>query len=122
MLKGQYRLRENARFREIYSAHKLKSGQLVTIYRLKTESTSRYGFVVSKKVGKAHVRNRTKRRLSEIIRLHIDELTQGYDVVIVAKPQSAAASYKELEKDLLSTLKKGGLYGKSFSHFSHSRL
>ncbi|MEW6034039.1 MAG: ribonuclease P protein component, partial [Chloroflexota bacterium] len=45
---------------------------------------NRYGFSVSKAVGKAACRNRVKRRLRENIRR--THLKQGWDILIIARP------------------------------------
>jgi ribonuclease P protein component len=48
---------------------------------------SRFGFIVSKKVSKkAVVRNKTKRRLREIIRTNLAEIKKGIDVVTIVLP------------------------------------
>lgn len=67
----------------------------------------RIGIVISTKVSKkAVVRNTVRRRLKEILRpMHLPPC----EVVIVAHPQAALASYWELLKDLSHALKKSGL-------------
>ena len=68
---------------------------------------SRYGFVVSKRVGKAVVRNRVKRQLREIIRQLI--LKPGTDIVLSARPQAAQAEYAALNTAVLDLLAQAGL-------------
>lgn len=70
---------------------------------------SRLGLAVSRKVGKAVVRNRVKRRLREAFRLHCHELTTAVDVVVVARPEAAKATYAELESELLRAFQKAGI-------------
>jgi len=52
----------------------------------------RVGFVVSKAVGGAVVRNRTKRRLRALMAARVDSLPTGTDVVIRANPIAAQAN------------------------------
>ncbi len=66
-------------------------------------SLSRCGFSVSKRVGKAVIRNRVKRLLREILR--VTPLQPGWDIIFVARPAAAATDYANLRKsvnDLLS--------------------
>ncbi len=66
----------------------------------------RVGIVVSKKVGKAVVRNRIKRRLREILRrLHLPKA----HLLVIASPEAREATYAELFQDLTRALKKSGL-------------
>ncbi|MDM7324543.1 MAG: ribonuclease P protein component [Thermus sp.] len=66
----------------------------------------RVGIVVSKKVGKAVVRNRVKRRLREILRrLHLPKA----HLLVIASPEAREATYAELFQDLTRALKKSGL-------------
>ncbi len=69
-------------------------------------SELRVGIVVSKKVGKAVVRNKVKRRLREILRrLHLPKA----HLLVVASPEAREASYAELFQDLVRALRKSGL-------------
>ncbi len=68
---------------------------------------SRYGISVSKRVGKAVVRNRVKRLLRETLRL--TPVKAGWDVVFIARPVAAAANYTTLEKSVSELLSRAGL-------------
>jgi len=65
-------------------------------------SHNRYGFVVSKRLGKAVARNRLKRRLREGLRLVA--VKPGWDVVLLARPPAAAATYQQLREALVDLL------------------
>jgi ribonuclease P protein component len=60
----------------------------------------RAGFVVSKAVGNAVVRNRVKRRLRHAVRDRIALLAPGSLLVVRALPPAGVASYPELAADL----------------------
>lgn len=64
-------------------------------------SPSRVGFVTSRQVGPAVVRNRVRRRLREIVRQRQQELREGFWIVLVARRDAAIASYDELEHEWL---------------------
>ncbi|MEU8180540.1 ribonuclease P protein component [Micromonospora sp. NPDC049044] len=61
---------------------------------------SRAGFVVSKAVGNAVVRNRVKRRLRALVRDRLTALPAGSTLVVRALPAAAVASYPRLATDL----------------------
>jgi ribonuclease P protein component len=60
----------------------------------------RVGFVVSKAVGGAVVRNRTKRRLRAVVAERLDLIPTGTDVVIRANPLAAQANSSEIAAEL----------------------
>ena len=67
---------------------------------------ARVGFVVSKAVGTAVVRNRVKRRLRHAMRDRVVDLPAGSVLVVRAQPRAAAASYPELTGDLDRLLRR----------------
>ena len=85
---------------------------MVLYVRKNGRKESRLGLTVSTKVGKAVVRNRTRRRLREVYRTHEDKLCPGYDVVVVARVRAAHSRYQVLEKDFLKLAGKVDLLKK----------
>jgi ribonuclease P protein component len=69
------------------------------------ETTARAGFVVSKAVGNAVIRNRVQRRLRELMRLRLEALATS-QVVVRALPAAASASYDQLGDDLDRCLRR----------------
>ncbi len=68
------------------------------------ESGVHVGFVVSKAVGGAVVRNTVRRRLRGLVMEHIDTMPPGADVVVRALPAAASAEYAVLGADLRSAM------------------
>lgn len=68
---------------------------------------SRLGFSVSKRVGKAVIRNKVKRRLREILRLV--PLRPGRDIVFIARPPAATAGFDALRDAALKLLSRADL-------------
>ena len=65
----------------------------------------RVGFTVTKKVGNAVVRNRTKRRLREAVRLALDpDLERGFDIVVIGRDKTAARPFTDLMEDVRKAL------------------
>ncbi|BDZ39955.1 hypothetical protein GCM10025863_25690 [Microbacterium suwonense] len=56
----------------------------------------RFGFIISKQVGTAVVRNTVRRRLKAVCAEFLDRVPEGTDVVIRALPASATADFWEL--------------------------
>ncbi|MFU8796901.1 MAG: ribonuclease P protein component [Dehalococcoidia bacterium] len=68
---------------------------------------SRYGFSVTRKVGKAVLRNRLKRLFREILRAQ--SLKPGWDIVFIVRPQAAGADYRQLNRSVTGLLTRANL-------------
>ena len=69
----------------------------------------RIGFVATKRIGHAFARNRAKRLMKEVYRLHRHELKPHYDAVLLAGAFLTTATYGEAEKALLALWRKAGI-------------
>jgi ribonuclease P protein component len=100
-------LKENHIFRRLYQKGKTAAdGRLAIYVRPNGRTGNRLGLTVSTKLGHAVVRNRTRRRLREIYRLHEHEVIRGRDIVIVARIRAASSTYAQLEKSFLRLAEK----------------
>ena len=100
-------IKQNYEFRRLYSKGKSCANAYLVVYCRKNRAgRSRIGYTVSNKVGHAVVRNRIRRRLREIYRLHEDQFAPGYDIVVVARVRAVHSSYAVLERDFLRLAKK----------------
>ncbi|WP_300266044.1 ribonuclease P protein component [Microbacterium sp.] len=61
---------------------------------------ARFGFIISKQVGTAVIRNTVRRRLKAVCAAALTDVPEGTDVVIRALPASATASFAELAADV----------------------
>ena len=108
------RLSSPAAFRSVFATGRSFAEGSVVVYVAKRENAqgpARAGFVVSRKVGGAVARNRAKRLLREALRLEGKDVPEGFDLVLVARPSLATASYREVASDVRTALAAAGLNG-----------
>ena len=86
-------------------------GKLLILNAMTLEDTGlwRAGFVTSGRVGGAVIRNRVRRRLREVVRLHQHELRQGIWFVIIARREAATASYGALKDEWLRLARRASI-------------
>ena len=109
-MKTTQSLKGDRAFRRLYTKGKSSVQPAVVLYCRKNGSQmNRLGLTVGTKVGKAFLRNRVRRRLREIYRLHEGELRRGWDLVVVARSRAGEATYWELEAQFLKAAAKLGL-------------
>ena len=102
-------LKNNNDFRRVYRKGTSAVRPCLVVYarRIKGEQ-NRLGFTVTAKVGKAHTRNRVRRRLREIYRLHEAGICPGYELVVVARVRASEVTYTRLESEFLSACQELG--------------
>ena len=102
-------LKLNHIFQRLYHTKGVADGYLVFYARRNRLGQNRVGITVSKKLGKAHIRNRTRRRIREVYRLNEEKFLPGWDIVVVARSKSVEAPFDKLIKSYLSLAKKAGV-------------
>lgn len=102
-------LKLNHIFRRLYHTSGFADGYLVLYARKNRTGGNRVGITVSKKLGKAHVRNFVRRRLREIYRLNEDKFQPGWDIVVVARTKAVNADFSRLTQSYLALAKKAGI-------------
>ncbi len=107
-MRGDEYLTKSDQYALVYNKGKSWRNDLVVMkVMLNGLVSARYGFSVSKRVGKAVTRNRVKRLLREILR--IKPLEPGWDIVFIARPLAASANYAALEKSISNLLSRAHL-------------
>ena len=99
-------LKFNHIFQRLYRTRGQADGLLVLYARRNRTGVNRVGVTVSKKLGKAHIRNRTRRRIREVYRLNEAKFQPGWDIVVVARSKAVDATFDKLTKSYLTLAKK----------------
>ncbi|MEM8782338.1 MAG: ribonuclease P protein component [Planctomycetota bacterium] len=120
-LRRASRLSGKKAFAAVFDAKMRKNaGPLSVLTKPNGLGFHRLGLSVSRKVGKAHDRNRVKRRLREVFRLDrpadpaydtrdAEENLVGYDIVIVVRPAARQAGFDDLRRHLADAVRRAHL-------------
>lgn len=106
MLPARHRLRSSADFASAVRGPggSRSGGRLIVVHATETDTRAglppRVGFVVSKAVGNAVVRTRTKRVLRHLVADRLGGIPAGWDLVVRANPASASATTAQLGAEL----------------------
>jgi ribonuclease P protein component len=107
-VRGEQYLTKRAQFGLVYDEGSSWVSRVLVMKALPNGlDLSRYGFTVSRRVGKAVVRNRVKRLLREILRQ--TSLQSGWDIIFIARSSAARANYASLGKSVRGLLFRAGL-------------
>src|SRR5690242_10159705 len=99
------RLVRRAEFDAVYREGRRRSGGNFVIFARKNGlARGRFGMSVKKALGTAVVRNRIRRRVREILRLHREEIVPGWDVVIHPNRAAGTLKFAKLEAELLALM------------------
>ncbi|MDQ7092454.1 ribonuclease P protein component [Desulfosporosinus sp. PR] len=105
MLKRELRLRKKSGFQAIFANGKNFSAKYAAVYIFKGDKQS-FGFIASKKIGNSVQRNRAKRLLREVIRLHILEIKPDLQIIFIARAKIKGVSFIEVETSIMMMLKR----------------
>lgn len=91
-MKKTISLCKNYEFYRVYKKGSFQAGRYVVVYAVKNrKGLSRLGISVGKKVGNSVQRSRVTRLIRESYRLTENNLKEGYDIVIAARPAKRGA-------------------------------
>lgn len=107
------RLRKRNELAAVYRGGRAVGGDFLLLkYKPNGQAVTRFAFSVPRKVGKAVVRNRWRRRLREVLRENAASVAPGYDVVVTVNPRAGdgeAVGYRDLAREVTRLLKRAGL-------------
>ena len=109
------RLTQSAEFEQVKKNGRVYRGQFVVLSIVQASDATRFraGFITSRALGGAVVRNRVRRRLRETVRRHQRELIDGIWMVTIARAPAARASYEQLEVEWLRLAKRASILATS---------
>lgn len=102
-------LKKNSEFRDIYNKGKSLSTKYLVLYyknSINTNLNAKVGFVASKKVGKATIRNRYKRLIKEVFRVTNLKFTKKVDLIFLARPRIVEVDYNIIKRDIIYLVKR----------------
>ncbi len=103
-------LTRNNDFRRLYAKGRSYATSVLVTYVMKNRSRNiRIGITTSKKIGKAVLRNRSRRIIREAFRSISGELTPGYDLVFVARGKTPFVKSYDILRSMKKELKEAGV-------------
>ena len=102
-------LKLNHIFQRLYRTSGQADGLLELYARRNRTGMNRVGITVSKKLGHDVVRNRVRRRIREVYRLHEDAFCPGWDIVVVARSRAVDAPFAKLTASFLNLAGRAGI-------------
>lgn len=110
-MQREYRLRRRKDFRRVFRRGKSVANRQFVVYsfRRPEEGTPRVGISISRKIGKAVVRNRIKRRIKEVLRHWMSEIQSEVDIVIIVRNPVVTMNYQQIQSSLRHVFRKAHL-------------
>lgn len=107
IMNNKYIIKKSDEFNNIIRTSKYVNNKYFTLYYNKVgKKHTRVGIAVSKKLGKAHLRNKLKRQTREILRLNYNLFNNKYDYIVLLRNDVLKLNYKDKEKYLINLIKK----------------
>ncbi|MCL5256179.1 MAG: ribonuclease P protein component [Chloroflexi bacterium] len=104
-MKKEWRLTKRADFEAVRRSGKCWTHSLIVLCTASSsQETTRVGFIVSKRIGNAVMRNRVKRLLREAVRLRYHNMKGGWNIVVIARSRIAGKTLNEVDTAVGSLL------------------
>jgi len=114
LLPTRNRIKETKDLKKVLKeGRRAKNEDLAVVFQTNHKKLTRFAFIISTKISKkATIRNRLKRRLSEIIQKQNKNILAGFDVVIVPSPSLEKKDFKGITKQVNKVMYKARLIKK----------
>jgi len=100
-------LRRKGDFDALARGGTTRSSPLLVLRVLRTNgATTRIGLSTPRSLGGAVQRNRVRRRLRALLRERYGTLGRGWDLLVIARPVAAQATYPQLREALANLLRR----------------
>ena len=110
MLPERYRLRRNVDIRQVHrEGRRWRHPLFILFVSANNRDASRFAISVSRRIGKAVVRNRCRRRVREIIRRRLSRVEPGWDCLLVARAGLLGASFDQIEAAIDQLFRQAGI-------------
>ena len=110
-MKRRYRLRKNVDFQRVRRQGRSVSNRLMVLIVLPNKlNHSRFGFAVSKRIGKAVKRNKIKRQMREAARLLQEQIQEGWDLLFIARLSIREITYQQIEQSVYDLVQEMKLF------------
>ena len=104
-MRGERYITKAVQYAEVYNKGSSRVDKLVVMKIVPNGlELSRYGFSISRRVGKAVVRNRVRRLFREVVRPI--PVKPGWDIVLIARPAAGAADYRAIQGSVVDLLSR----------------
>lgn len=100
-------IKKSEDFTKIISLKQSIKNKYFSIYYQKSDKRL-YGITVPKKIGKAHIRNKIKRQIKNIITANEFNIQNNFNYVIIIKEAILELNYQSIQDELLNLFKKVG--------------
>lgn len=120
MLAQRHRIVKGDDYRHLVRTGKRINSSTCVLHVTTTEPSApaRFGFIVTRAVGKAHTRNQVRRRYKALCLELIRAGLRGKDIVVRVHPRSAIVSFSELRVELLEAIERNNLIADMAPEFS----
>jgi ribonuclease P protein component len=109
-MRRRHRLKKSAEFQRVRALKRSWAHPLLVLYVAANDlDETRVGISVSRRIGKAVARNRAKRLIREAVRGFLPSLRVGQDLVFLARPSMAEATYHQVLEAVERLLRRAGL-------------
>lgn len=109
-MKRCYSLKRNKEFRRVYRVGKsVRCHSMVLVYNKARHNTVKIGFSVSKKLGNSVTRNRIRRRMTEAVRLQLDSIAAGHNLIFIAREPIKTEEFTHMMNSVGYLVRKASL-------------